>query len=156
MKSYIEAFLHRHEVDLGRCLAVLWFAAAAASLYGCVFGTLFLGIWNLQGWGWMFMGIAAGKGVIAYLEFLLARALWTHREMARRIVLWMSSVLLLVLAIAPVVTPFLEPYLVEGSGVRFYATGLYEQILVPILLLPPILALWLALQTRKVRKEFGA
>jgi hypothetical protein len=154
MKSHVDAFLLRHQIDLGRCLAVLFFTAAFAAFYGFLFGTIFFGMLIFERWGWMFMGLAALKGFFAVLEFLLARALWRHQEFARRIVLWLLGAVLAFLAVFAVVSPFFGSYHVNMSGVKFDAIAWHQKILVPLLLLPPVLWTWLAVQTPTVRKEF--
>ena len=138
----MDAFLRKHDIDVGKTFAVLMFLSMVEKLYEWFFDLLFRHTFSL------------GVGII--ILYFLATGMWQHKEVARKWTLGLCWVVVGILCLVMIAYPFYgEPTL--DIGKTEITNPPFWQVLVTFGAIAPLL--WIAiaaLTSQKAKEEFTA
>ncbi len=158
----IDSFLRWHEVDVGRCLAVLLFADAVQHAYSLPFGAYMFffdfrtrtPLASLGDLNWLVAGLCVLLGLLVAAEVWLAAALWRHRPWARRVCLLLASLVLAFLVACSIGGPFIHEYSFSFGGFETKNPGDVFRVLAPIAIMPVFGCVMFALNAPVTRARF--
>jgi hypothetical protein len=138
----LDAFLRKHDVDVGKTFAVILFLGMVETLYEWFFDLLFRHAFSLN------------VGII--ILYFLAKGMWQHKEVARKWTLGLCWLVVGIVCLVVIVTPFHGgPTLTIGN--TEIKNPPFWQVLVTLGVTAPLLWIALAaLTSKKAKEEFTA
>jgi hypothetical protein len=137
----IDAFLLRHEVDVGKSFGLLSLARAVAAFYGMV-GQLFVGSFNFD--------------LSGPLGFIVGIALWRHSSWARTLLLVIGWASVVIFGVILAVLPFTgTANLRLDVGITLIKNpALWQVYVFSVLLVPVVWFVLSVLHSEKAKSEF--
>ena len=152
----MNSFLERHDIDVARVLSVLVLSSALDSVYSCVYAAITLVLSPVLKMEPFIAWVTIANAIVAVLATLLGVALWRHRPLARVVVkflLWSVFTIAVALMIwGPFLKSFVTPIWPELSF-RGWSTWMW--VLMPLVQLPLIFVVLVALDCPKTKRLFG-
>ena len=137
----MDAFLRRHDVDVGKTFGILLFAAAIVETYSVFFDALYRDRLNFN------LGIL--------LLLVLASGMYRHSNTSRQWCVgltWFVGVAIILITVA---SPFLSGESITIAGEQFPDPPVWKLVLTDLALLPGFWVVIRALTSEKAKEEFG-
>jgi hypothetical protein len=138
----MDAFLRKHDVDVGKTFAVLMFLDMVEKLYEWFFDLLFRHAFSLS------------VGII--ILYFLAKGMWQHKEVARKWTLGLCWLVVGIVGLVVIASPFYGGPILTISKIEI-TNPPFWQVLVTFGVIAPLL--WIAiaaLTSQKAKEEFTA